>query len=527
MPDAEAALARGFVLGQDDRIDPAHRGRVQALRPRAPARGQRPERRAARPSRDPAPRRARPLAAREARLHPGPDRGLRAGDRRGPVDPARRGDGRRGDRRGPRRHPALALVRARARGARDARRQPARERRRRLAAQLRGGRRDPAVGGAAPRCAARAAQWRRRNRRALAASPRARRGRRADDRGDARDGAADGAPLRVALARGAAGEPARAARRRPGHVARDAGGDGRAGARDPRRAPQRRRLAADRLHRVGRARARVARLGAGRSAPVDGGNVRRLCGPARIRTARHARRGAARRARDPRRARRSRCRAPRRRCSPPSPAAGGSPASSQRAADLEVSVLDVGQGDAILFEPAGHDAVLVDGGPPGAGLPEMLRAEGVERLGLVVLSHDSLDHAAGVRDALASMPVGALAYATAGPETLAAARAAGARPIGVAAGQGHARRPPEAGGPLAAARARRLAASPRRRRAQHPRRRRARALAGVLDAAHRRRRGGGGSRCGPARSTSSRSPTTAAPTRAWASCSTAASPGWP
>jgi competence protein ComEC len=115
--------------------------------------------------------------------------------------------------------------------------------------------------------------------------------------------------------------------------------------------------------------------------------------------------------------------------------AGGSPPGAQRATALEISVLDVGQGDAILFEPAGRDAVLVDGGPPGAGLPEMLRAEGVERLGLVVLSHDSLDHAAGVRDALATMPVEALAYATASPETLAAGRAAGARLVDVAAGK--------------------------------------------------------------------------------------------
>jgi competence protein ComEC len=116
-------------------------------------------------------------------------------------------------------------------------------------------------------------------------------------------------------------------------------------------------------------------------------------------------------------------------------AAGGSPSRLGPPPGLEVSVLDVGQGDAILFEPADEDAVLVDGGPPGAGIAEQLRAEGVERLGLVVLSHDSLDHAAGVREALASVPVGALAHANASPETIAAARAAGARVIRVAAGR--------------------------------------------------------------------------------------------
>jgi competence protein ComEC len=102
--------------------------------------------------------------------------------------------------------------------------------------------------------------------------------------------------------------------------------------------------------------------------------------------------------------------------------------------DLEVSVLDVGQGDAILFEPARADPVLVDGGPPGAGLADQLDAEGVVRLGAVVLSHDALDHAGGLTEALPGLPVDALAFATAGPETLAAARAAGARLVRVAAG---------------------------------------------------------------------------------------------
>ena len=35
---------------------------------------------------------------------------------------------------------------------------------------------------------------------------------------------------------------------------------------------------------------------------------------------------------------------------------------------LRVSVLDIGQGDAILLQPVRAPAVLVDGGPPGDGL---------------------------------------------------------------------------------------------------------------------------------------------------------------
>ena len=215
-------------------------------------------------------------------------------------------------------------------------------------------------------------------------------------------------------------------------------------------------------------------------------------------------------------------------------AAGGSPAPTEPPPDLEVSVLDVGQGDAILFEPAGRDAVLVDGGPPGAGLPEMLRAEGVERLALIVLSHDSLDHAAGVRDALAAMPVGALAYATASPETLAAARAAGARLIDVAAGRvmraGALRLevlwpPPEL-----------VDAPPRGRSVPGPALDAAElnsravvmlarwpGFSMLLTATPRRRP----SRCVRARSTSSRSPTTEATTRGSQGCSTAASRGSP
>ena len=93
---------------------------------------------------------------------------------------------------------------------------------------------------------------------------------------------------------------------------------------------------------------------------------------------------------------------------------------------LRVSFLDVGQGDAILLQPAGAPAVLVDGGPPGEGLVAKLRAAGVERLGAAVVTHDQSDHAGGIRELLGSMPVGQLLYAVLGRATLAEARAVGA-----------------------------------------------------------------------------------------------------
>lgn len=92
---------------------------------------------------------------------------------------------------------------------------------------------------------------------------------------------------------------------------------------------------------------------------------------------------------------------------------------------LRVSVLDVGQGDAILLQPAEAPALLVDGGPPGGGLAGKLRAAGVDRLGAVIVTHAESDHAGGIRDLLGTMPVGQVLFGAPDPVTLAAATAAG------------------------------------------------------------------------------------------------------
>ncbi len=101
---------------------------------------------------------------------------------------------------------------------------------------------------------------------------------------------------------------------------------------------------------------------------------------------------------------------------------------------LRVEVLDVGQGDAILLQPAGAPAVLVDGGPPGDGLAAKLRAAGVERLGAVVVTHDQSDHAGGVAELLGEIPVERLLFGSLDRRMLAAARAAGAATAALAAG---------------------------------------------------------------------------------------------
>jgi competence protein ComEC len=98
---------------------------------------------------------------------------------------------------------------------------------------------------------------------------------------------------------------------------------------------------------------------------------------------------------------------------------------SRQPAGLRVSVLDVGQGDAILLQPAAAPPVLVDSGPPGGDLAGQLDDAGIDRLGAVVLTHDQSDHAGGLGELLGSVSVGHLLFAAIGHRTLAEASAAG------------------------------------------------------------------------------------------------------
>jgi len=112
---------------------------------------------------------------------------------------------------------------------------------------------------------------------------------------------------------------------------------------------------------------------------------------------------------------------------------GGADAPSP-VAGLRISVLDVGQGDAILLQPAHAPAVLVDGGPPGAGLEAKLRSAGVEELGVAVVSHEQSDHAGGIEELLGRFPVARLAYARLSRSLRGVAESAGAEPLRIAAG---------------------------------------------------------------------------------------------
>jgi competence protein ComEC len=101
---------------------------------------------------------------------------------------------------------------------------------------------------------------------------------------------------------------------------------------------------------------------------------------------------------------------------------------------LRVTVLDVGQGDAILLDPADGNPVLVDGGPPGDALRSHLEAEGVFELAAAVVTHDQSDHVGGIEELLGSFPIHRLVYAQPGPDFLRDARASGVPATSIAEG---------------------------------------------------------------------------------------------
>ncbi|MDP4672748.1 MAG: DNA internalization-related competence protein ComEC/Rec2 [Solirubrobacteraceae bacterium] len=77
------------------------------------------------------------------------------------------------------------------------------------------------------------------------------------------------------------------------------------------------------------------------------------------------------------------------------------------AGTTRLSFLDVGQGDATLVQSGGH-AVLVDSGPPGGGVVERLREEGIEELDLLVATHAQADHLGAADEILEEIPVAAV-----------------------------------------------------------------------------------------------------------------------
>lgn len=75
---------------------------------------------------------------------------------------------------------------------------------------------------------------------------------------------------------------------------------------------------------------------------------------------------------------------------------------------LRATFLPVGQGDAAVLELPDGAVVVVDVGPVGAGrrvVAPYLRARGVERVDLVVLTHPHADHVGGLAELAAALPI--------------------------------------------------------------------------------------------------------------------------
>lgn len=90
---------------------------------------------------------------------------------------------------------------------------------------------------------------------------------------------------------------------------------------------------------------------------------------------------------------------------------------------LRVSVVDVGQGDAILLECPAGETILVDAGPgprePGleTAIVPFLKRRGIERIDLLVLTHAHDDHAGALPDVLSSFDVRRVVWSGLIPET--------------------------------------------------------------------------------------------------------------
>ncbi|MGH3413070.1 MAG: DNA internalization-related competence protein ComEC/Rec2 [Marmoricola sp.] len=73
---------------------------------------------------------------------------------------------------------------------------------------------------------------------------------------------------------------------------------------------------------------------------------------------------------------------------------------------------DVGQGDGLVLHAGRHTAVVVDSGPAPTAMAACLRRLGVQRVPLVVLTHDHADHVDGLAGVLRGRRVGGIEVTT-------------------------------------------------------------------------------------------------------------------
>ncbi|MFL5908719.1 MAG: ComEC/Rec2 family competence protein, partial [Solirubrobacterales bacterium] len=114
----------------------------------------------------------------------------------------------------------------------------------------------------------------------------------------------------------------------------------------------------------------------------------------------------------------------------------GSASPTVPATDLVVRVLDVGQGDSILLDPPDGEPVLIDTGPPEDGVEDRLHELGIGSLAAIVITHDQSDHAGDLGELLEEVDVDRVVYGRADPRVHRAALAAGSQPFRLAEGGG-------------------------------------------------------------------------------------------
>jgi len=84
--------------------------------------------------------------------------------------------------------------------------------------------------------------------------------------------------------------------------------------------------------------------------------------------------------------------------------------------EIVVDFLDVGQGDAVLIHGLSGGHVLIDSGPPKAGLEDILLKQGITKLDAVYLSHPHADHYSGFNEIAGIIKIESFYYARSGSE---------------------------------------------------------------------------------------------------------------
>lgn len=74
------------------------------------------------------------------------------------------------------------------------------------------------------------------------------------------------------------------------------------------------------------------------------------------------------------------------------------------AAKLRVTMVDVGQGDGMVVQLPGGRTVVIDGGPRSSTLADYLRAQRIDKVDYIILSHAHDDHYSGLTEVMSLLP---------------------------------------------------------------------------------------------------------------------------